>query len=164
MRHLILFRHGKAELARPGEDDHDRALAPRGWDDAPLVAKALIAKGLAPDTAYISTARRCRETWAAITEIFMQAAPSETEDLYLAAPRTILEIADASDGDCMLIVGHNPGLQDLSVSLAPMGDQRAAAMRTRFPTSAASVFSRESDDAPWRFVDFIVAKDLRAPE
>ena len=162
MRELILLRHGKAEPVRPSEDDHDRPLAPRGWDDAPLVAAALRAQGARPEIVLVSTARRCIETWKAIAAIFPDAAVETRETLYLAPPHVIEAAADAADAESIVVIGHNPGLQDLAASLAP--GLEGAEFRVKFPTSAAAFFRRDADRSPWRLHATIMAKELRAPE
>src|SRR5690242_1439584 len=62
---LILFRHAKS--AWPDNvEDHERPLAERGRKAAPVMAKWLLAKGLRPSVALVSTAKRTQETWALV--------------------------------------------------------------------------------------------------
>ena len=72
MRRLILFRHAKAEPRGPGQSDFDRQLAPRGWEDAAIVGRALAADGVTPDLALVSPSRRTTETWISARDAFPQ--------------------------------------------------------------------------------------------
>jgi phosphohistidine phosphatase len=164
MRRLILFRHAKAEPRAAGEDDFDRALAPRGRDDAALVGKALARENLAPDYALISPSRRTAETWIYAREAFPRIRAELNRELYNAGPEDIRGAIDkvADRCDTLIVIGHNPGLHELAVELlidaaAPHADIEKVA--GRFPTATAAVY--EVDEAGRaRLGGLLLAKEL----
>jgi phosphohistidine phosphatase len=70
MRRLMLMRHAKSDWSVGGQRDHDRALAARGREAAPLIAAYMARHGLRPDRVLVSTARRARETWDLVAPAF----------------------------------------------------------------------------------------------
>ncbi len=153
MDRLILMRHGKAERHAAQGGDFERALAERGRQDVALIASALASEGLAPDLALVSAARRTRETWDAASGAFPGATAEVLRTLYHAEAQEVLAAvreADAPAGTVM-VVGHNPGLHDLSLRLAMGGPAEAgemAKLRSRFPTATAAVFDIDASGAP----------------
>ena len=149
MRRLILFRHGKAEAAGPSGGDRERPLAERGIADSAVTAQWLSESGVIPDLVLISPSVRTRETWDAALPWFPQARVEASERLYLAAPETIRDVVEeASDkADTVMVIGHNPGLQELGVELVADGGAprpQASRMQDGFPTAAAWVFRMRS--------------------
>lgn len=145
MRRLILFRHGKAETAGPGGADRERPLAERGCVDSAVTAEWLSDTGFIPDVVLVSPAARTRETWDAARAYFPAARVEPRERLYLAPPETIRDVVDdaAADADTVMVIGHNPGLQELGVELVADGGaprSQAERMSDGFPTAAAWVF------------------------
>jgi phosphohistidine phosphatase len=158
MKTLTLLRHAKAEEGSPGQDDHDRALRPRGHRAAVLVGIETV--GSVPDLVLCSTARRTRETLAGLVESWGQAPSVLYErELYLATPETLLKQLTrlATDTRSVWLIGHNPGLHELAVSLLgnTIGD---AALHMRFPTAARAVFTLQSWHEPGsaRFAAFVI--------
>lgn len=169
MRRLILMRHAKTEPWSEGIDDHARALTPTGHEAAIAMAKALKAKGWTPSKAIVSTARRTRETWAELVKVFGASEMMLEEDLYLAGERGIADIISDHDAvPTLIIIGHNPGLHDLSLTIlraAGSLDHRAAMrIAAKLPTGGAVLFEAEADGAfapeQFRLFDFIKPKDL----
>jgi phosphohistidine phosphatase len=164
MRRLILFRHAKAEPRAPGEDDFDRALAPRGREDAGLIGEALAAQNLIPDYALISPARRTAETWICCRDSFPRIRAELNRELYNAAPEDIRAAIEgvADRCDTLIVIGHNPGLHELAVELLQDASASAAEIERvaqRFPTATAAVY--EIDPLGRACLDsFILAKDL----
>jgi phosphohistidine phosphatase len=145
MRRLILFRHGKAETAGPSGGDKERPLAERGWADSAVTSQWLSETGFIPDLVLISPAVRTRETWDAARACFPGARVDFEERLYLADPEAIREaIQAASEGaGTVMVIGHNPGLQDLGLDLVADGGAprpQAQHMEAGFPTAGAWVF------------------------
>jgi phosphohistidine phosphatase len=141
-RRLILLRHAKSAWPT-GVDDHERPLAKRGEKAAPLLGKYLSGKGLRPDLALVSDAMRTRETWKLVRAAFSP-PPSErfVADLYDASAVDMLRVVRTTEPTVrtLLLVGHNPGLQELALELAGGGDEPARiAMRDKFPTAAVAV-------------------------
>ncbi|MFI4966422.1 MAG: SixA phosphatase family protein [Caulobacterales bacterium] len=145
MDRLILFRHGKAEPESASGDDFDRRLAPRGRRESAEMGAQLADLGFLPDLVLVSPAARTRETWTAVEAHFPKARAQFEEDLYHAdsgAVRHAAMRAGAAVGTVM-VVGHNPGLQELAVRLLAEGSAPASLISRvtrQFPTGAAAVF------------------------
>ncbi len=172
MRRLLLLRHAKAEPGGPDRQDHDRALVERGLADAAAMARTLKARGYGASRILCSTSLRTVQTAEAVLKV----APAPIvylESLYLAPPGRIMALAqDAADADtALMIVGHNPGLEQCAAILArePVGPRqqyRHDVMEEKFPTAALAVL--DFDVASWknlspgegRLVDFLRPKDL----
>lgn len=144
MRTLSLLRHAKSSWDDPELSDHERGLNGRGLRDAPRMGRFMRENGLVPDLVLCSDAVRTRETIGLVMAEWGGARPKVDYDpaLYLAEPPGILKVlakVDAGVGHC-LVVGHNPGLEDLAISLAETGDPHALAdMSAKFPTCALAV-------------------------
>lgn len=140
MRTLYLLRHGKAEGGAPGGRDFDRALAPRGLRDAARMGAHLVEQPDPPRFYLCSPARRAAQTLDGVRKSLPLGEQGEFhENLYLASAEQIFErVCEVDDAfESLLVVGHNPGLEQLAETLAkpPKGD-RQAAMVPRFPTAA----------------------------
>lgn len=117
MRELILLRHAHAESSAPGQDDRDRTLSPTGLAEAKAAGDWLREHGLAPDRALYSPAARTRQTLDALGDIGC-ADLREEAAIYDASPGTLIALADAhADARRLLLVGHNPGLEQLAALL-----------------------------------------------
>jgi len=155
MDRLILLRHGKAEPDSSTGDDFDRRLAPRGVQESDSVGRQLSDYiGSQLRVALVSPAARARGTWEAASAHFPGTEARFEDDLYHAESGTIRQSAMAvlSDGGGqVMVVGHNPGLQELTVQLlreggAPPGlIQRA---QGNFPTATAAVFLIDANGRP----------------
>jgi phosphohistidine phosphatase len=151
MDRLILFRHGKAEPDSASGEDFDRRLAPRGQREAADMGARLAGKGLRPDKVLVSAAARTRESWAAAQAAFPDACAVYLDELYLAEAGAIWRAAKAADAQTVMIVGHNPGMQELAVELCRAGGAAPAAIgraQNRFPTAGAAVFAIDVQDRP----------------
>src|SRR5579859_6605580 len=153
MDRLILFRHGKAEAESASGEDFDRRLAPRGIEESAQMGAQLADMGFAPDLVLVSTAARARETWAAAEPHFAKARARFDDDLYHAdSGRVRREAARAGAGaPTVMVVGHNPGLQELAVQLLTEGSappSLIARASRPFPTAAAAVFLFDDDGRP----------------
>jgi phosphohistidine phosphatase len=142
-RRLLLLRHAKS--AYPGVADHERPLADRGRRDARAAGRWLRETGCVPDYVVCSTAQRARQTWQ-LAAAQLAADPPITYDerVYQASVSDLLELArDAPpSAHTMLVVGHDPAIQELALTLA--GAQAAAdglldRMASKFPTSSIAV-------------------------
>lgn len=153
MDRLILFRHGKAERHSASGEDFDRPLAARGRRDSAAVGESLADLGLKPDLALVSPAARARGTWIAAQPAFPDAQVRYEEGLYHADAHAIRAAAERAGQGCatVMVVGHNPGLQELTVRLLVEGDAPASLVeraRRTFPTAAAAVFLIDSSGRP----------------
>jgi phosphohistidine phosphatase len=120
MKTLLILRHAKSSWADPGMADHDRRLNDRGKRDAPRMGKLIAELGLHPDIIVSSSAKRARSTAKRVIEAGGFTCPKQLlEELYLAPANTYIEtlrqLGDA--GDCVLAIGHNPGLEQLVATL-----------------------------------------------
>ncbi len=113
MRTLILLRHAHAEPPAAGMDDRDRALSELGQTEAGAAGHWLRANGHLPDRVLVSTARRTRQTLAELGDIG-GAECIESPSIYAASPGSLIALVDAQrDAEALLLIGHNPGLEQL---------------------------------------------------
>lgn len=150
-RRLVVLRHAKS--ARPeGVADHERPLAPRGRADAPAAGRALAEAGCLPDLALCSTAVRARRTWELAAAQWDTSPPVRHDPrLYAAGVPELLAVVREvpAEAGTLLLIGHNPGLEDLVLTLAGDGlDDTLDRVREKFPTSAVAVLSWHGAD--WR--------------
>lgn len=153
MDRLILFRHGKAEQDSASGDDFDRRLAPRGERESAAMGATLADVGFLPDVAVISPAARTRGTWAAAAGAFPNAELRVDEDLYHADAGAILRAAQRAGAACntVMIVGHNPGLHELTMRLLVEAGAPSSLMSKasrQFPPAAAAVFLFDNAGRP----------------
>lgn len=169
MKRLILMRHAKTEPWIEGVDDHARALTATGHGAAAAMAVALKSEGWVPDVVLVSSARRTRETWKHLSQVFEDCKVIVEEGLYLAGERGICDyIDDVASASCVMVLGHNPGMQDLSLRLlrgAGSRDHQAARrVAAKMPTGGAALFEADEDGAfsefEFRLHNFIRPKDV----
>jgi phosphohistidine phosphatase len=150
MRRLLLLRHAKAGRAPPGGRDHDRVLTERGRGDAAKLGVFLARHGFVPDRTIVSTSARTRETWALLASAFVRTPAVEFDDrLYDATPQTLLQTIKGAGlaTATLLVIGHNPGLQELAATLVATGDIDARErLGEDFPTAALAAISFADDD------------------
>jgi phosphohistidine phosphatase len=144
MRRLVVLRHAKA--ARPyGVPDPERPLAPRGRRDAPAAGRALAAADCLPDLALCSTAVRARRTWELASAQWGTPPPVRHDGrLYAAGAPALLRVVRETPPEVatLLLLGHNPGLQDLVLDLAGDGlDDTLDRVGAKFPTAAIAVLT-----------------------
>ncbi len=150
MKTLLLLRHAKSDWAASGLDDIDRPLAPRGHDAAPRMGRYLLAEGLTPDLVLCSTARRAQETWDLIAPELGQEVPVRiSKGLYAVSSAALLAALRRVPDDCdrLLLIGHNPEIEDLAHRLAGTGKAKALAnLAEKYPTAALAEirFARDS--------------------
>ena len=145
MHRLILFRHGKAEPESASGDDFDRRLAPSGHQESAETAARLADIGFLPDLVLVSTAARARDTWTAAEPHFPAAAVSFERGLYEADSHAVRQAAARAGSllGTVMVIGHNPGLQELTVRLLTEGSAPSSLIsrtRRQFPTAAAAAF------------------------
>ncbi len=118
-RTLILLRHAKSDWSGD-ETDFDRPLAKRGRRQAPKAGQWLAHSIDSIDLAVVSPANRARSTWDLVSAQLVDPPRMHLEDrLYDASDRDVLEIVRElpEDVHTVVLVGHNPSLEDLAVSL-----------------------------------------------
>lgn len=120
MKSLTLLRHAKSGWDDPVSRDFDRPLNPRGRRAARTVGREMKAQGLAFDRVLASPARRVIETLEEVAATYGPLRPEFDQRLYLASTATLLEILHAApdEAERLLVVGHNPGLEELALCLS----------------------------------------------
>lgn len=171
MKELLLLRHAKSSWDEPGLEDSERPLAKRGRRAAPVMAQAIAARGWLPDAALVSPARRTRQTWKIVAKGLGEAAPEAefVETLYMGSAEQLLAALHRAPAGAsrVVLVGHNPGLEDLAGALAgPASDEAALSrMKAKFPTAALARFTLQGEWAALAFgaaalTHFLRPKDL----
>jgi len=142
-KRLFLLRHAKSSREDPFLDDFDRPLNKRGNRAAHAMAEWLAARNLHVDLVFCSAATRTRETLAAVRPALGATTEVRVERrLYLADDDTILETLAQLDESPqppaqVMVIGHNPGLEDLALRLVPPGEiETRRRIATKFPTCA----------------------------
>jgi phosphohistidine phosphatase len=114
MKTLLLLRHAKSSWKDEELGDHDRPLNKRGKREAPRIGQLLQEQQLHPDLIISSTAKRARKTASkAARQCHYQGIIELDGTLYLAPPEAYIAALRALDDQlqCVLMVGHNPGLE-----------------------------------------------------
>ncbi len=147
---LLLLRHGKSDWDRGTTDDFDRPLANRGRKAVKRMGRWLQERGLLPDRIISSPAARAKQT---ALRLCRHAGVSEDivsweEAIYGADVDTLLEVLAACQPEAgrLMIVGHNPGFEDLVEYLS--GQPITVSSRgPAFPTAALAHLAMPDD---WR--------------
>lgn len=121
MKTLLVLRHAKASQNASFAVDFERPLKPRGRNQALALGRMLQERNVAVDAIVASPAVRVVETITGVLEGSGRSVePVYDRRLYCASPKTLIEVIHET-GDTverLLIVGHNPGLQHLLLTLA----------------------------------------------
>lgn len=144
MREVILLRHAHALAAAPSQGDHDRALSPIGQQEAIAAGRWLAEHGLQPDRVLCSPALRTRQTLAGVQDTLGDLDVRFEPGIYEATPGTLVALLDAQrDAERVLLVGHNPGLEQVLALLnsGQSGDYRG------MPPGAIAVLHVPADAA-----------------
>ncbi|HUS54496.1 MAG TPA: histidine phosphatase family protein [Thermohalobaculum sp.] len=149
MKTLMLMRHAEAGWTEPGMDDHDRRLSEQGRLEVPIMARWLEAQTLRPDRVLCSSAERTRETAALLCEVVPALPQPEVSDaLYHAGPGTIMDHVRRLPGDCdcVLLIGHEPGLGSLLRILDGQAGPTLRRAYNQFSTAAIAVLEANVED------------------
>jgi phosphohistidine phosphatase len=120
MKTLLVLRHAKSSWSDPALDDHERPLSKRGRRDGPRMGELVREYGLMPDVVISSDAVRARLTAVAVVEAARYAGEILLDQrLYMASPADILSLLRTvpEKAETVMIVGHNPGLEELVAQL-----------------------------------------------
>lgn len=170
-RHLLLLRHAKSSWDDASLADFDRPLAPRGQRAAPLMGAEMAHRGWLPDLALVSPAQRTMQTWQLATAAWPRPLPATDypHGLYAGSADAVLAEIQSSPSSArtLLVVAHNPGLEDLARELAGPGSDSEALHRMieKFPSGALARFVLEG---AWdwlgygeaRLTDFLRPREL----
>lgn len=148
---LMLLRHAKSAWPA-GVADINRPLGERGRKAAPRMGDYMKQHELVPERALVSTAKRAQETWQLVAAALPTGiAVENTRAIYEVGAAQILSVLRATDPAVrtLLVVGHNPGLEDLAFQLVGSGDaDLRMRMADKFPTAALAVLEFEATG--WR--------------
>lgn len=150
MKLLGLYRHAKSDWHDARARDFDRPLNERGRKGAAIMGKHIRDHGIPWERIIASPAVRVAQT----VEIGAKANNSNfrviwDRRIYLASSATLLDLLREQEGDpkAILMVGHNPGLEDLIFDLVP--DDGSSPLRDiveeKFPTAAFAVLELDID-------------------
>ena len=150
MKLLGLFRHAKSDWGDPRARDFDRPLNERGRAGAEIMGQHIRDHGVRWNRVISSPAVRCAET----IELACHAAGQPVKvnwdrRIYLASSVSLADVLREQEGDpaAILMVGHNPGLEDLIFDLVPDDGQSPLrdAVEEKFPTAAFAVLELKID-------------------
>ena len=143
MKSLILLRHAKSSWDDASLDDFDRPLNSRGQKAAPLMGKWLRNKKLKPDLILSSPALRAKETTRLVCEkAGWSDLISYEKRIYEASVQRLLSLVThiADEVELAVMVGHNPGFEELLEALT--GETG------RMPTAAAALIELNVEKWP----------------
>ncbi len=170
MKNLLLLRHAKSGWGDSNQRDFDRTLNQRGRETANAMGAHLAILKLQPDAVLCSPAVRTKETWKHIqAQTKWSLTPHLVKDIYMASAEQLLQIVQSlhEPYGSVMMIGHNPGFEDLALSLVGHGDKELrTVMEEKFPT--ATLAQIEFDVGTWagissksgKLVRFIRPRDL----
>ncbi len=143
MKYILLLRHAKSSHDDSSQKDYDRPLAKQGKKDAPRVGQFIQSIEYQPGIIISSPAKRAEQT----TRLFMEGANLHenivqwNEDLYYGSSQDYLEsIQNAqTPTDVIMLVGHNPKLEDIARRLCGNGS-------VRMPTAGLACFEQPANE------------------
>jgi phosphohistidine phosphatase len=167
MKRLILTRHAKSSWDDPATPDHDRPLNARGKAAAAELGVWLASRGYVPGEVLCSDALRTRKTWSGLAPALpgtpiLHLKPA----LYHAGPDVMLAVLRHATEDCVMMIGHNPGMAEFAARLVahpPLNDEFS-----RYPTGATMVCEFTTDNwasvgfGQGATVDFVVPSEIIA--
>lgn len=154
---IYLMRHARSGWALPGASDFDRTLSDAGFAEAELVATTAADRGYRPGVVVSSSAARCRQTTEAMRRAFGGAVELRfVDDLYNAPADSYVDtIAALSGFPSVMIVGHNPAIEELFVSLVG-ADVANRTIPEGYPTFGLAVLDHDGPEAEWLLRDFLI--------
>jgi phosphohistidine phosphatase len=143
MKTLTLVRHAKSSWQDSNISDRERPLNERGKRDAPIMGKRIVAAGIRPSLILSSPAVRAWKTAKILAQEigYPREFLQKESSLYLASLDKIIDVLIAQDSEfnSVMIVGHNPGLTDFANYLSP-------GVSDNLPTAGVLSVSFEQDD------------------
>lgn len=147
MKTLLLMRHAKSSWKDDALDDHERPLNKRGRDAAPKLGRLILGHRLLPDVVLCSTAVRARQTCQLVTHEWKRPVEiNYLDELYLCPADRFASLLRrlSVDVECVLMIGHNPGMAEFLESTVGFSG--------KFPTGALAWLTADvpmwSDLAP----------------
>ena len=142
-RTLYLLRHAKSSWDDPSLRDHDRPLAARGRRASKAIAEHLRRERITPALVLCSSTTRTRQTLQRVAAGFaVEPRIAIEEGLYAASAGDLLARLHEleCDVESVMLVGHDPAIHELAVSLA-RGGARLDQLREKFPTGALATLT-----------------------
>ena len=170
MKRLTILRHAKSSWDDPAVEDFNRPLNERGWNAARRMGREMKQRGMRFDIVLASTAARVRETIDGVEEKYDFGAPIQFEpQIYAATEQRLLQLVRAVPKTVRsaLVVGHNPGLEQLIIGLT-IDDKHGFRDRVadKFPTAGLAAIElpaerwRDVKAGSGKIVALIFPKDL----
>jgi phosphohistidine phosphatase len=159
------MRHAKSDYPA-GVADFDRPLSERGRHEAPVAGRWLVENVPTFDQVLVSGATRTRQTWQLVAKELGQERAAQFDDrIYEASTDTLREVIGQTpeSATTLLVIGHNPGIEDLVSQLATLDSELLGQVQQKFPTSAiavldvTSLWSKLSDHSN-TLTDFVVPR------
>jgi phosphohistidine phosphatase len=151
MKTLTLLRHAKSSWDDSVPRDFDRPLNAKGKRAAQAMGRHMRGAELAFDHIIASPAVRVVETLDGVWEGYGQGlTPHWDRRVYMASAVTLLDLVRdvPADVERLLLVGHNPGLEDMVLMLVPDNpdDLLRDDVEEKFPTASLAVLAFDGDD------------------
>ncbi|RVU38495.1 histidine phosphatase family protein [Hwanghaeella grinnelliae] len=170
---LFLLRHAKSSWSDPILDDYERPLNARGKRSAPVIGAYMEEHRYAPRLILCSGSRRTRETLGLVLPYLHDDADIRLEEAMYAAHdgEALLQRLQAlgNGPDKVMLIGHNPAVQDLTTRLCEEGDETdLSRLRQKYPTGALSVIQldavnwRDAGSTPGRLIDLALPREILA--
>lgn len=170
MMMLSLLRHAKSSWDDPVERDFDRPLNGRGHRAARIVGEWLHESGLSFDHVVASPALRIRQTIEGVEAgLGGRLRPTFDKRIYMASAASLLEVIRETPDDCghLLLIGHNPGLEDLLLLMSDGdGSPLRAEAEAKYPTATFATLDLAIDgwagaeEGGARLLRFVRPRDL----
>jgi phosphohistidine phosphatase len=168
LRKLMIMRHAKSAWPL-GVEDHERPLAQRGHNEAPMVGRWMAKHHHVPDFILCSSALRTRQTCTWVCSELGDKAPTPmlSDALYDASATEVLsEINQLPDTiTSLLVISHMPAVQELAMRLASVESDEESVMNmaSHYPTSGLTVLEHgkswaELDGRDAKVMAFIVKR------
>jgi phosphohistidine phosphatase len=165
---LWLLRHAKSAWDRPGTDDQDRPLSPRGERDAERMRRYLDDEHTGPALVLCSSAIRARRTLEVVAPALRGEPDIRIEPELYTFDATVLLArlrAIGAAGEPVMLVGHNPAIHELALDIVGSGEGLAA-MSAKYPTGALAEIEVAGDtwgtleERMGRLLRFVRPRDL----
>jgi phosphohistidine phosphatase len=165
VKRLYLLRHAKSSWKDAALADHDRPLSGRGRRAATAIGRHMRAETIVPELVLCSSALRARETLARIEPALGRGAVKVERQLYGAGADALMARLRRVPGrvDSVLVIAHNPGLQEFALALA---EPAPASLAAKLPTGALVTIElaidgwRALEDGCGELVGFVRPREL----
>lgn len=168
MARLLLLRHAKADLEPGGPGDFERTLTQRGETAATLIGRYMSLNRIMPDRILCSPSVRTRATLdLVLAELGAKSDVIMASAIYNAPTQALIgQIREhGGDAETLLVVGHNPGMEEALALLVRPG-AKSLAVPAAYPTGALAIIA--TDTADWseleeksgRLLAFVRPRDL----